>query len=403
MADWSKPTLTSTYANYLAETTGRDVDCATQFSTGAPTNVPTGAIKWDSGLGRWQLWSGTAWGDLTSTYNLTGLTCTSLSNTGNTTLGDSSADNVTSNAANWSFANATTVAGNLTYTGSISFNGAVTLGDAAADSVTFNARTLNIPNNVNFTGGNVGVGTATPGVKLDVNGLIRGVGAIESRGSAPMLQLYNTSAGADLKYWRWAGASNGNLLLETVNDAYTGGAERLRIERAGNLFLGTTSAAGLYNGSSVNPGIVMEAVGGLSIQRSSGSNIWLSKATDFTDGTLVAFAATGSIRGSITTNGTTVSYNTTSDQRLKTDIADAPDAGETIDAVKVRQFTWLAEERRENFGFVAQELLNSYPAAVHVPANPDDMMSVDYSKLVPLLVKEVQALRSRVAALEVAT
>ena len=40
------------------------------------------------------------------------------------------------------------------------------------------------------------------------------------------------------------------------------------------------------------------------------------------------------------------------------------------------------------------------PAAVHAPADETEMMSVDYSKLVPLLVKEIQSLRDRLAVLE---
>jgi hypothetical protein len=38
------------------------------------------------------------------------------------------------------------------------------------------------------------------------------------------------------------------------------------------------------------------------------------------------------------------------------------------------------------------------PEAVHQPANPEEMMAVDYSKLVPMLVKEIQSLRARLAA-----
>lgn len=156
MADWSKPTLTSTYSNYLSETTGRDVDCATQFSVGTPTNIPTGAIRWNTSLFRWQVWSGTAWGELATTYALTGISCTSLNNTGNTTLGDSSADTVTSNAASWTFANATTITGSLTFSGSVAFNGNVTLGDAAGDTVTFVANTATVPaGGFTFSGGQV--------------------------------------------------------------------------------------------------------------------------------------------------------------------------------------------------------------------------------------------------------
>ncbi len=49
---------------------------------------------------------------------------------------------------------------------------------------------------------------------------------------------------------------------------------------------------------------------------------------------------------------------------------------------------------------VAQELLEVAPDAVTQGDTPDDMMGVDYSKLVPMLIKEIQSLRQRVAQLE---
>ncbi|MDT7836450.1 tail fiber domain-containing protein [Aquabacterium sp. OR-4] len=109
----------------------------------------------------------------------------------------------------------------------------------------------------------------------------------------------------------------------------------------------------------------------------------------------------GGVIGSITQSGTTgVLYNTTSDERLKTSITAAGEAGATLDAVQVRRFHWRADGALTRWGFVAQELVQVLPEAVHQPINPDEMMGVDYSKLVPLLVAEVQALRRRVAALE---
>ena len=49
---------------------------------------------------------------------------------------------------------------------------------------------------------------------------------------------------------------------------------------------------------------------------------------------------------------------------------------------------------------VAQELINVAPEAVSTGDTEDDMMGVDYSKLVPMLIKEIQELRQRVAQLE---
>jgi hypothetical protein len=102
--------------------------------------------------------------------------------------------------------------------------------------------------------------------------------------------------------------------------------------------------------------------------------------------------------GSITTSGTLTLYNTTSDQRLKENIQDAAPASALIDALQVRQYDWKADGNHQRYGFIAQELVTVAPEAVHQPADPEKMMAVDYSKLVPMLVKEIQSLRARLAA-----
>jgi hypothetical protein len=104
--------------------------------------------------------------------------------------------------------------------------------------------------------------------------------------------------------------------------------------------------------------------------------------------------------GYIYNNTASVTYNTTSDQRLKENIVDAPSASEDIDAIQVRSFDWKVDGSHQKYGMVAQELLTVAPSAVAQPEDPEEMMGVDYSVLVPMLVKEIQSLRARVAALE---
>ena len=82
MANWSNPVLTSTYTDFMNQLKDRDVDLALQFDGTTSTNLATGTIRWSSSANRWQKWSGTAWGELTTTYALTG-----LSTTGNATIG----------------------------------------------------------------------------------------------------------------------------------------------------------------------------------------------------------------------------------------------------------------------------------------------------------------------------
>jgi len=114
----------------------------------------------------------------------------------------------------------------------------------------------------------------------------------------------------------------------------------------------------------------------------------------------VIFANPNGVIGSIQTAGSATSYNTSSDQRLKENIADADDAGSKIDAVQVRKFDWKVDGSHQDYGMIAQELIEVAPEAVSAPADPDEMMGVDYSKLVPMLIKEIQQLRQRVAQLE---
>jgi hypothetical protein len=100
MADHSKPTTTSTYSNFVTELDGRLDDLALGLdpATTTPTNVPTNSIRWSSASNTWQKWNGTSWSNLSSTYALTTVTASgSLTVNGNSTLGDSSADTVTIN------------------------------------------------------------------------------------------------------------------------------------------------------------------------------------------------------------------------------------------------------------------------------------------------------------------
>ena len=86
MADWSLPALTSTYTNFVTEVKNRDVDLALQFDGTTSTNLTTNTIRWDSSANRWKKWTGSAWGELATTYALTGLSTTGAASIG-TTLG----------------------------------------------------------------------------------------------------------------------------------------------------------------------------------------------------------------------------------------------------------------------------------------------------------------------------
>jgi hypothetical protein len=166
----------------------------------------------------------------------------------------------------------------------------------------------------------------------------------------------------------------------------TWGTPDVRIDSSGNLLVGTTSS------TVANPGVVLYPSGQQAIGHANGT----ASGTAFS-----SFLYNNGVIGSISQNGTTaVLYNTSSDARLKENIADAEDAGAKVDAIQVRQFDWKADGSHQDYGMIAQELMTVAPEAVSGDPESDDMMGVDYSKLVPMLVKEIQSLRARVHALE---
>ena len=260
--------------------------------------------------------------------------------------------------------------------------------------------------------GDVGIGISAPAYKLDVrSGATATAGQFNStattaynpaayNGGAARLFMYGGSAADSFTGTQYTHGGNFEAFFGVVQNAsnladfvfqgYNGSVyqERMRISSAGNLLVGTTSASSLSGDAFLYSPI--------------SSNIALCHSSSIVSGTnYIGFLYNGSTIGSITQSGTTaVLYNVTSDARLKENIANADDAASLIDALQVRKFDWKADNSHQRYGFVAQELLEVAPEAVHQPADPDEMMAVDYSKLVPMLVKELQSLRARVAQLE---
>jgi hypothetical protein len=174
---------------------------------------------------------------------------------------------------------------------------------------------------------------------------------------------------------------------DVINFA-TASTERARISAAGDVLFGTTTLPSAGSGGSA-----------FRVDTQGRRNLYLSTQSTGNNGLVYFLNPNGEI-GSITTNGSATSYNTSSDARLKENITDSEDAGNKIDTIQVRQFDWKADGAHQSYGMIAQELMTVAPEAVSGDPESDEMMGVDYSKLVPMLVKEVQSLRKRVAELE---
>jgi hypothetical protein len=223
--------------------------------------------------------------------------------------------------------------------------------------------------------GNLGIGTSSPSDKLTLDsGQMRLSDNYGIRWGSASTAIYGSGGAGTLQM-------------------YTNSAERTRIDASGNQLWGKTSANNTTQGIRF-----LGSSGFMSIVRSNATAIIVNRIDG--DGTLMEFRTSGTTRGSISISGSTTSYNTTSDQRAKENIVDAPSASDDIDAIKVRSFDFKADGSHQKYGMVAQELSTVAPEAVSVPDDAEEMQSVDYSKLVPMMLKEIQTLRARVAQLE---
>jgi len=230
--------------------------------------------------------------------------------------------------------------------------------------------------------GNLGIGTSSPGSygKLAVqNGVIA---AVSADGSVQSVHSAANTGQVKLSSYNAAGTSF--LTFGTGTDV-----ERARITSGGVFIVGDTN-------------IVASSLAGVKFDGVSYNGLGLNDSAAASGAGYIYFQSSGTTIGSITRVGATsaVAYNTTSDQRLKENIKDAAPASALIDALQVREYDWKSDGSHQRYGFIAQELVSVAPEAVHQPVDPDEMMGVDYSKLVPMLVKEIQSLRQRVAQLE---
>ena len=181
----------------------------------------------------------------------------------------------------------------------------------------------------------------------------------------------------------------GGKMLFSTDDGVTAHAV---IDSSGNLLVGTTSATG--SGASSGKQVIQ-------FNGAAENGIYFDDTRTAAGTSVAAIFGRGSTAvGRLDTTLTSVALTSLSDERVKNNIVDAPSASDDIDAIQVRSFDWKSDGSHQKYGMVAQELIEVAPEAVSAPEDPEQMMGVDYSKLVPMLIKEVQSLRARVAQLE---
>jgi hypothetical protein len=253
--------------------------------------------------------------------------------------------------------------------------------------------------------GNVGIGTSNPSSILDVQATsgvsmfrltaTTGTNAVYSRYSNTGGYLYlgrDNSSGTDF------GSPYASGIWST--GAYpmlfgTNGTERMRIASDGKVFIGTTSFTGKLN-----------------ISQSAGDWVIVENSTFAGTQYFTSYRSSGTQIGTITGNGTNVSYNTSSDYRLKQNVAPMSNSIDRLKQLKPSTWSWT-QDGSHGEGFLAHEAQTVVPESVTGTKDAVDdegnpvYQGIDQSKLVPLLtsalqeaITKIEDLETRIQALE---
>ena len=175
----------------------------------------------------------------------------------------------------------------------------------------------------------------------------------------------------------------------------TNGSERLRITSTGRLLVATTTSS--PNGAD---GYIQSVVAGTSL------GAWGSNAGSTGNRKHMRFSNPNGVIGSIHTSGSGTGFNTSSDYRLKENQTAISDAISKINQLKPYTFNFKANPSEKIDGFFAHEAQELIPYAVDGEKDGEEMQSMDYGKLTPLLtaalqeaVAKIEVLESKVASL----
>tara|TARA_B100000900_G_scaffold381762_1_gene368448 strand:- start:222 stop:1265 length:1044 start_codon:yes stop_codon:yes gene_type:complete len=309
--------------------------------------------------------------------------------------------------------------------------------------------------------GKFGFNTTTPNYTVDINGE---VGVTEGQ----PVTWHDGSGNAAAQIY---GDSSSNLILRTGT---SGMGERLRITSGGNIGLGGITNPEDYNASANSlvsgGGITLANTTQGSIffaDSASGTGEYVGQINYFHSGNEMTFVNNNSERmrlltngeigfnctsrpssgnhngiffdsniitigsdtsagqdrmrfetpsgrvGAIQTSGNSTTYTTSSDYRLKENVALISDGLTRLKQLKPCRFNFIGDKDKTVDGFLAHEAQTVVPEAVTGTHNEVDgdgnavMQGIDQSKLVPLLtaalqeaIAEIESLKTRVAALE---
>jgi len=235
--------------------------------------------------------------------------------------------------------------------------------------------------------GNVGIGTASPLDRLHINHISNAALRATTTTNSTLAAFGADNSGGYL------GSFSAHPLLFYAG----GGTERMRIDAGGNLLVGGSSA--IIAGTRLQ--IYATTAGGTGVASAVNTNQNTKKWSYGPDGNgnfLVFNDAGVGMYILYGANGWTAS----SDERIKKNIKPLELGLEQIKALKPARFDYNQDESESSarVGFIAQEVLPVLPHAVHAPEDSEQIMGVSTTEMIPVLVKAIQELEARLAALE---
>lgn len=256
------------------------------------------------------------------------------------------------------------------------------------------------------TGQSIGIGTTPSGnwgsrSVLQLGGFGTSLSGFNGGGGATNLShnaianafnyTYLINGGATSQYMDgsdivWANAPSG-----TAGNAITF-SERMRIDTSGRLLVGTSSPISSASNTSIG------ATFGLTFNWLAVTDSNYIQRSNNSQGDYFSFYRGSTYTGSISVLGSTTYFNATSDYRLKEDLKNI-NGLETVNKIKVYDYKWKESDQRMD-GVLAHELAEVLPYAVTGVKDGDKMQSVDYSKIVPVMVQAIKELKAELDTLK---
>jgi hypothetical protein len=270
--------------------------------------------------------------------------------------------------------------------------------------------------------GNVGVGTSTlpvwngnvgrkfvvTGPSSNTNAIISlqsGATGINTGGAYEAYSTNTTSGSVALGSIAFLRENTSTTALSSYTGFYTNNAgsvtEKARIDSSGDLLVGKTTP-----GAVLVKGIELSSTGAVfSCMDSASQSCYVTNIAASGTRFLYRFYAASTLVGTITSDGSSTAYNTSSDYRLKEDWQVMTGASERVNALKPVNFAWKADGSRVD-GFLAHEAAEVVPEAVTGEKDAVDAegkpvyQGIDQSKLVPLLTAALQEALAEINALK---